>query len=456
MELKHFFRIVKARLGLIVVVTLLAAGAGLWISTLFPATYQASTSLLVNAGSSSSTTYNDVLASEQLATTYAQLLTKRPVIEAAAQELGLDANELKKKVHVQLVPNTTLIELTADDHDPLMAAEIANQVVTAFKGSARDLGIRDRDLIVVEPPSIPTAPERSPVIFVVLGTLTGLMIGLGLAFLLDYLSDAIESDSEIKGTLGVTCLGTVLGASRSEQAGQLIALTQPHAPVAEAYRSIRTQLHLANEDGSLKKLLITDAESSSGKTALVANLGVMLAQAGSRVVLIDANARLPMLHRFFGMSNAVGLTDWLTGHTQSLEACLLKTSIDNLQIISSGSLPPDPSALLGSARMDRLLAEVAQSVDWIILDSPAVLDVADAIELSRKVDRVVLVVEAGRTSRQKARQACEALQEAGANILGAVMTRTKVRKLTLRRPIWLRERRPRSRIVADAEPAAVR
>ena len=456
MELRHFFRIVRARLGLIAVVTILAAGVGFWLSTLFPMVYQASTSLLVNAGSSSSTTYNDVLASEQLATTYAQLLTKRPVIEAAARGLGLDPNDLKKKVRVQLVPNTTLIELTAEDGNPRVAADIANQVVAAFKGSARDLGIRDRDLIVVEPPSIPITPDRSAVLYGVLGALTGFMLGLGLAFLLDYLNDAVETASDIKDSLGVACLGTIPRASRLERDDQLITLTEPHAPVAEAYRSLRTQLHLANTASPIRKLLITDAESSPGKTALVANLGVMLAQAGSRVILIDANARSPMLHRFFGVSNTAGLMDWLSGRAHSLEACLMKTSIDNVHIIPSGSLPSDPSALLGSARMNELLAKVAQGADWIILDSPTVLGVADTIELARKVDGVILVVEASRTSRQKARRAYEALQETGATILGAVMARTSGRKLALRRPVWPRERRSLPRLVANAEAAPAR
>jgi polysaccharide biosynthesis transport protein len=442
MELRHYVRILRARLGLIVVITALAAGISFGVGALLPPVYKASTSLLVHSGESSSANYDDVLVSEQLAATYAELLTKRPVIEAAARELGLDPDQLEKKVYARLVPNTTIIELTVEDGDPRMAAEIANQVVTISNANARELGVRTKDLIVVEPAAIPTAPDRSALIYGVLGTLTGFVFSLGLAFLLDYQNGAIETASDIKSVLGLAHLGTIPKNSRLEPAAQLITLTHPRAPVTEAYRSIRTQVFLAKAGGLPKKLLVTSAKPATGKTALTANLGVTLAQAGSRVVIIDASVRAPALHGFFNVSNTAGLTDWLSEDVDSTDPLLKKTSVDNLQVVSSGFLPLDPSALLGSARMDELLEALAQRADWIILDSPEVLGATDAIGLARKVDGVILVVEATRTSRQSAGEACEALKEAGAIILGAVLTKTKGQRLALHRPRWLRKHRP--------------
>jgi len=462
MELRRYIQILQARLGLIAIVTILVTGISFGIGALRPTVYQASTSLLVNASGSSGTDYSDILASERLATTYSELLTKRPVIEAAARELGLDPNQVEKSVRVQLVPNTTIIELTAEDSNPRMAAEIANRVVAAFKGNARELGVRERDLIVIEIAAVPTAPDRNTSIYAFVGATTGFVFALGLAFLLDYLSDAIETVSDIKGVLGLTTLGAIPKNSRSERANHPITLTQPHASIAEAYRSIRTQLHLAGASKPLKKLLVTSAEPATGKTALVANLSVTLAQASSRVVIIDANVCFPALHRFFDVPNTTGLTDWLSGHVHSVEACLMKTSFDNVQVIPSGPLPLDPSALLGSARMDALLEEVAQHADWIILDAPAALMVTDAVVLARKVDGVVLVVEAGRTSRQTANQVCESLKGAGATILGVVLTKTRNRTTAQHRPVRFRERRPSTaservtRVVPHPEPEEIR
>jgi len=454
MELRRYIQILQGRFGLIAVITLLVAGVSFGIGALLPAVYQASTSLLVNAGGSTGATYSDVLANERLATTYSELLTKRPVIETAARELGLDPNQVEKKVRVRLVPDTTIIELTAEDSDPRRAAEIANRVVAAFKGNARELGVRERDLIVIEPAAVPAAPARNTMIYAFLGAFAGFVFSLGLVFLFEYLNDAIETTADIQSVPGLAPLGAVPRFRRSEQTTQLIALTQPHASMAEAYRSIRTQLHHASADRPLKKLLVTSAEPATGKTTLAANLGVALAQTGSRVVLIDANAHGPALHRFFDVQNTAGLTGWLSSHVRGSEACLMKTAIDNLQVIPSGPLPPDPSALLGSARMDALLEEIAQHADWIILDAPAALTFTDAIVLAGNVDGVVLAIEARRTSRQAVHQVCAALQSTGATILGAALTKSRERSTAQRRLTRLRERDDPAQDKAGSSAAA--
>jgi capsular exopolysaccharide synthesis family protein len=155
------------------------------------------------------------------------------------------------------------------------------------------------------------------------------------------------------------------------------------------------------------------------------NLGVVCAQAGLHVVLVDADLRLPQAHRPFDLDNRTGLTDLLVGDVGSVEECMVGTGIDNLRLITSGPVPPNPSELLDSRRMEAVLAQVKQSADLVIVDSPPVLAVTDAVALAPKVDGVILVIEAERTSHEAASRTRNALQSVGATILGAVLVKVK-------------------------------
>lgn len=437
MELRQCLQIVKKRLWLIGLSTLLVAGVSFWVSSKSPLVYHASTSLLVTRG----LTDNDsgaIRASEYLALTYKELLTKRPVIEAAAQTLGLDPRETEKKVQVQLIPDTSLIELTVEDNDPHLAMEIANEIVEAFI-SRESGGIRVRDLIVVEPAFVPAEPGRNTVLHTFLGAFAGFVFSVGLVFLLEYLDDSFETSTDIKQILALPTLGTIPRLRRRERASRLITSTHPHSLVSEAYRTLRTNIHFASVDEPLRTLLITSADLGAGKTTIAANLGVALAQAGSQVVLIDTNLRFPTLHTLFDMPNVTGLTDLLMGNIQNVEECMVKTEIDNLRLITSGPIPPNPSERLVKG-MEIVLDKVKKNAELIILDTPAALGVTDAVVLASMVDGVILVIEAKGTSHEVARQTCEILQGVGATILGVTLTKVKVSSKARRTLTMLQKR----------------
>ncbi len=199
----------------------------------------------------------------------------------------------------------------------------------------------------------------------------------------------------------------------------LITLSRPQSPAAEAYRTLRANLHFAALDAPFKSLVVTSPSSQEDKTTAAANLGVVLAQAEKRVILVDADLRQPRLHTLFGLDNAAGLLDAL--NAAQLEQILQPTGVDGLSVLSSGKLPVVPSDALSSSRMTRLIQQLETLADMVIFDTPPVLVVSDAALLASQAGGALLVIEAGKTRREQAQAAKDALERARARLLGAVM-----------------------------------
>jgi len=279
---------------------------------------------------------------------------------------------------------------------------------------------------VVEPAITPTEPIRpNTIIYTFLGAFVGFVFSAGLTFLIEYLDRSFETSDDVRQILSLPTLGTIPRLQGRERTASLIASMLPASPSSESYRALRTNIRFASVDKPVTTLLITSAEPGAGKTTVTANLGTVCAQAGLQVVLIDADLRLPSLHQLFHLDKLTGLTDLLVGDVQNVEECIAKTEIDNLRVITSGSIPPNPSELLGSKRMDAILTEVKKNADLVILDTTPTLAVTDAAILSSKVDGVILLIEAKRTSHEAAQRTFEMLRQVGATTLGAVLVKAK-------------------------------
>lgn len=205
---------------------------------------------------------------------------------------------------------------------------------------------------------------------------------------------------------------------------QLITLTDPRSPVAEAYRTLRTNLTFAGLDQPIETLIVTSPAAGGEKSITAANLAVVMAQGERRTILVDADLRRPALHEIFGVSNERGLTTMFVDPQARAEPSLIEVGVENLWLLPSGPLPPNPADLLGSRRMEEIIAILRSQADVLIFDAPPVLAVTDAAVLGMKVDGVLLVIEAGRTRREQARQARELLERAHVRVVGAVLTNT--------------------------------
>ncbi len=277
---------------------------------------------------------------------------------------------------------------------------------------------------VVEPASLPTAPiGPNKGLTIVLAAAIGLLLALGAAFLLDYLDDTIKTPEDVQSATHLATLGAIARIEGETASEKLVTVSQPKSPNAEAYRILRTNLLFSAVDNPPRTLLVTSASPGEGKSTTLANLGVVMAQQGQRVVLIDSDLRRPTLHRLFQAPNATGLTSALLHEHPSAAPFLQATNVENLSLLTTGPLPPNPAELLGSARFGELLRELQTHADVILLDSPPALAVTDAPVLARQVDGVLLVVDAGATRRQWAANAQETLSKVGAKVLGVALNR---------------------------------
>ncbi len=211
-----------------------------------------------------------------------------------------------------------------------------------------------------------------------------------------------------------------------EKLSELITVSEPRSPISEAYRALRTNLDFASLDRALKTLVVTSAGVGEGKSTTLANLAVVSAQAGRKVVLVDADLRRPTLHQIFGLGNETGLTTVMMDDAALADPPLQETGVEDLTVLTSGPLPPNPAELLGSRRMEEVVAALAERADQVFFDTPPVVAVTDAAVLSTKVDGVLLVISAGKTRREYARTAVQRLEQIKARLVGTVLTNVQM------------------------------
>ncbi|GEN54633.1 CpsD/CapB family tyrosine-protein kinase [Halobacillus faecis] len=206
----------------------------------------------------------------------------------------------------------------------------------------------------------------------------------------------------------------------NSRARNIVAGDNPKSPIAEQFRTIRTNLQFTSVDQELESMLVTSASPAEGKSITTANTAVVFAQQGKKTLLVDADLRKPTIHYTFRVANTSGLSNYLVGNEQVFKLAS-ETHIDNLDVVTCGPIPPNPSELLGSKKMQRFIEEAKQSYDMIVFDTPPVLAVTDSQVLSNFVDGVLLVVRSKQTEKEAAVKAKESLEQAQANILGVVL-----------------------------------
>jgi succinoglycan biosynthesis transport protein ExoP len=280
------------------------------------------------------------------------------------------------------------------------------------------------NVVQVEPATMPMSPiSPQPFQSTALAAAVGLMLAAGIAFLIEYLDDTLKTMEDIERVLQLPVVGYIAQIQYESGSDESLYVTrQPRSPVSEAFRLLRTNLEFAGVDRPIRRLLVTSAGPSEGKTTVSVNLAAIMAQGGKRVTLVDADLRRPKVHRFLGLSNQFGLSDLFRGAAAVRMVSQRVDNLDMVSVLTSGSLPPNPTELLGSIRMEQILQEAEKDSDVIIVDSPPSL-VADVQVLASKVDGVILVVHPGHTQEDAALATLEMLNRAGARTLGVVLNR---------------------------------
>lgn len=277
-------------------------------------------------------------------------------------------------------------------------------------------------LIISEAAELPGAPIGPHVMQnTLLAATVGAMLAVGIIFLIEYMDNAVKTPDDIENVLGFSSIGAI--PSQDEDTEGILSHTQPRAPAAEAYRILRTNIQLRTLDAPARSILITSSRSGDGKTTTAANLAVVIAQAGHKVILVDTDLRRASLSHLFNLPNMHGVTTALLDEETAVSNHLQSIDIKNLRLLTSGQLPPNPSELLGSQQMKQLIAALQAEADIVIFDSPPFLAAADAAVLANAVDGVLLVVSAGETRPGDVVRIAQSLGEINARLLGVVLTK---------------------------------
>ena len=281
------------------------------------------------------------------------------------------------------------------------------------------------NVVVSQPAISPTEPvSPKTTTNVILGVLAGLLLATVIIIIVDILDDTLKNPDDIRQKFNLPILGFI--SIHAMEDDKPISLSQPRSPVAESFRSLRTNITYSSVDKPLRRILITSTMPQEGKTTISSNLAVVFAQGEKKSILIDADLRRPRLHTFFDISNSVGLTNYLTTELM-LEDVILQTPVDNLYFMPSGILPADAAGILNSRRMSELIQDVKQRFDLVLVDSPPILGVSDAAVLASEVDLTMIVVQHRKLPRNMLLRVKQAFENVGGTVIGVVLNNVDVR-----------------------------
>jgi polysaccharide biosynthesis transport protein len=430
-ELRDYLRVLRHSWILVLAITVIAVVAATGYSLLITPQYEATTKVFVST--QTATSVSDLTQgnnfTQQVVQSYSDIVTTPIVLDPVIARLGLTVSPelLAERITASAALNTVVIEISATDASPELAAGIANAVARSFTEvvgtltPATSSGITPVKVTIVQEASVPLSPS-SPNIprNVALGLLAGLVLGAATAVLRYVIDTRIRGVHDVEAISPAPILGGIAFDANAVKR-PLIVQDDPRSPRAESFRSLRTNLQFLEYGDRAHSFVFTSAIEGEGKTTTVANLAIALADNGVKVVVVDADLRQPRLAATLGLEGAVGLTDVLIGSVTLVEA-LQEWGSGSLKVLPAGKVPPNPSELLSSQSMTDILKKLTSWHDIVLIDSPPLLPVSDAAILSKRTGGAILVAAAGKTRRNQLKGALNVLDSVGAEVLGIVLT----------------------------------
>ena len=322
----------------------------------------------------------------------------------------------------------------------LMLNEKYEESRIAEAGKTADVRIIDK----AKPPRYPIKPNKK--LNIILCIFIGLGLGIGISFLIEFLDDSLKTVEDVE-KLGLTVLGTIPMIDMDEMIRRmhregremtpedkerlnyrLITRISPKSPISEAYRALRTNIQFSGLDHPAKVLLISSSATKEGKSTTTANLAITVAQAGSRTLILDCDLRRPTIHSLFGLDRKAGLTNILTGEI-SFDNAVMRTGVNNLYIITAGDIPPNPAELVVSNQMQNVLDRARKEFDMVLIDSPPIIAVTDAVIMSTKVDGLILVLSSGFVNKREVTRAVNLIENVKAKVLGVLINGLNIRRM---------------------------
>lgn len=432
LDLRDYLRILRRNWLLIVAATLAGVLLGGAASILTTPTYTSETQLFVaiqNSGSAQELQQGNTFSQARVQS-YVKTVDSPVVLQPVIDTLGLSvtAEQLAERVEASTDLNTVLINISVEDQSPVQSAAVAQAVADSLIRAIDKLerptsgGTSPVSLSITKPATAPAGPSApNTQINLAAGLAVGLALGILAGVLRTTLDNRVRGEVDLRRVTESPLLG---GISFDSKATKRPLLTQalPQSPRAESFRQLRTNLQFANVSGKAKTVLVTSSLPGEGKSTTAVNLAIAIGQAGQTVCLVDADLRRPMVGDYLGLDRNAGLTTALIGETD-VNDVLQHWGQDNLYVLTSGQIPPNPSELLGSNEMGQLIRRLEQAFDTVIIDAPPLLPVTDAAVLSQHVGGVVVVVGSSKLKQQDLQKSLGALEMVGANLLGVVLNR---------------------------------
>lgn len=434
MDLQTYLRILRKHWRMVPLVTLLVVALAAGVTYLTPKSYQSQLQFFV---STVDATDNSQLAQgsnflQQRVKSYSQLLTAPLVLQPVVRELGLTTSpdQLARQISATIPTDTVLINVTVKDRDPAQAEKIAGAVGQQFPKTISSLeqvsaahGQSPVKVTLTKTPTLDPSPvSPRPIRNLALGLILGLIAAFAAVLLRHILDTKVRTKDDVEDIIeGAAVIGSIPFDNDAPRQPLLLE-AGPLSTRSESFRVLRTNLAFVGTAERARTIVMTSSLPGEGKTTTAANLGVVLAESGASVCLIEADLRRPRLLEYFGLEGAVGLTDLLIGRAD-LADILQPYGKHQLALLGAGQIPPNPSELLGSPAMRQCLQELAEKFDYVLLDAPPMLPVTDSAVLSTLADGAVMVVGSGLVSRDQLETAIGGLETVQARILGVVLNR---------------------------------
>lgn len=449
--LRQYLNVIWRRKWTLLLVTALVVGAAAAFTYQQRSEYAAEVTIVVGQAGGLVQPQN-ANAIQPFSATMTELIKSTVVASAVTRQLQLklSADQLLSKVSVSFNPESAALKVRVVNHVPSQARAIAQQIGVSFSGLVEDRfgsAAQSKSGSSANPPLtatiwdpahvVPGRVQPKPAQNLIIASMLGLVLGLLAAFLRDYFDRSLRGTESIERAFGIPVVGQIPSIGKRKKRPRIL-WSEDHGDFAEAFRTLRANLQYVAVSKPLRTLLITSARPAQGKTTVCANLAIALAQSGSSVVAVETDLRRPVLSGLFGIPpSSAGLTNVLVGSGQLAETIrridlpaspgAMADHPGGVAVLPSGPLPPNPSEMVASPKMKLLADGLAQAFDYVLLDSPPILLVADTLELAKMADGVIVVVRSSKATADDAHELRNLAQRLDINLVGIIVTDLPVR-----------------------------
>ena len=431
-DIKELLAFIKEKAWIIGVALIASITASIiYIQAIKQPIYKSSTTyVLISDSNEQGITTSEVTLNEKLIATYKEIIKSRNILEKVIDSLKLDmtTQELARTISVEQVSTSSMIKITVSNSDPEAAKKIAETIGNEFSKEIEslykisNLGLVDKALV----PTVASNASNTKEIIMINGG--ALALSLMIIFMLFYFDNTVKDQEQVEEKTNLPVLGSVPLVSKKKEGKlkDLIVHNDPKSPISEGIRTIRTNLQFSNVDTINKKIMITSSMPGEGKSFTSANLATAFAQDGNKVLIVDCDMRKGRVHKIFEISNSKGLSNLLIDNIEkNYKKYIKKTKIENLDVLPSGTIPPNPSELLNSEANKKLIDLLEKEYDYIIFDCVPINGLPDSLIMTNLVNKVMIVCAANVTPTELLQKTKTSLQNVDANIAGIIVNKTK-------------------------------